>query len=185
MRYLYYPSLILTCRPPTGDATVIGPTPKKTGFALILWSGLINMQAIHWAADNCDVDALRRELERGVDPDLIQGTSGGWTPLQFLPFSSGGHPKSYRRGRLGELRAPTPRQAHRDAHADADAQRRTPPLAPSPVAAPARPARGPPEDRRVRVPCGILLRERVRSTKSSLRILIFWPACHAKWSIGS
>ena len=40
------------------------------------------MQAIHWAADNCDVDALRRELERGVDPDIIEGT---WTPLQFLP----------------------------------------------------------------------------------------------------
>ena len=48
--------------------------------------GLINMQAIHWAADNCDVDALRRELERGVDPDIIEGT---WTPLQFLPFSRG------------------------------------------------------------------------------------------------
>ena len=45
------------------------------------------MQAIHWAADNCDVDALRRELERGVDPDIIEGT---WTPLQFLPFSRGG-----------------------------------------------------------------------------------------------
>ena len=44
------------------------------------------MQAIHWAADNCDVDALRRELERGVDPDIIEGT---WTPLQFLPFSRG------------------------------------------------------------------------------------------------
>ena len=48
------------------------------------------MQAIHWAADNCDVDALRRELERGVDPDLIQGTSSFSTPLQFLPFSRGG-----------------------------------------------------------------------------------------------
>ena len=45
------------------------------------------MQAIHWAADNCDFDALRRELERGVDPDIIEGT---WTPLQFLPFSRGG-----------------------------------------------------------------------------------------------
>ena len=156
------------------------------------------MQAIHWAADNCDVDALRRELERGVDPDIIEGT---WTPLQFLPFSRGGcsaqalqcyrlllengadvnvrdavddtklHDasltnnaelvallleagKSDRRGRLGELRTPPPRPAHRHAHAKGP-NRRTPPLAPPPVAAEARPARGPPEDRRVRVPCGL------------------------------
>ena len=43
------------------------------------------MHAIHRAAKECDVDALRRELARGVDPDLAMASPCGSTPLQLLP----------------------------------------------------------------------------------------------------
>ena len=42
------------------------------------------MQAIHRAAQDEDVDALRRELERGVNPDL---SYDNLTALQYLPRS--------------------------------------------------------------------------------------------------
>ena len=38
------------------------------------------MAPIHIAARQCDVEAIRRELQRGVDPDLTQGTSVNKTP---------------------------------------------------------------------------------------------------------
>ena len=114
---------------------------KKTGFRSQLALGfaldrreIMSWEPIHDAAKDCNVEALRRELERGVDPNLA------WN-----------HGKP-------------PRQAHRDAHAKGP-NRRTPPLAPAPVAAPAPPARGPPANRRLCVPCGLLL---------SLRILIYF-----------
>ena len=40
------------------------------------------MAPIHEAVRRRDVEALRRELERGVDPDLLVS---GCTPLQLLP----------------------------------------------------------------------------------------------------
>ena len=42
------------------------------------------MQAIHRAAQECDVDALRLELERGVDPNLRATEWYNTTPLQCL-----------------------------------------------------------------------------------------------------
>ena len=42
------------------------------------------MAPIHIAARQCDVEAIRRELQRGVDPDLTQGTSVNKTPLQLI-----------------------------------------------------------------------------------------------------
>ncbi len=42
------------------------------------------MAPIHVAARNMDVDALRLELERGVDPNLREGNSLNKTPLQLI-----------------------------------------------------------------------------------------------------
>ena len=46
----------------------------------------MSWEAIHDAANDCDVEALRRELERGVDPNLAWNHgNGGKPPLRFLP----------------------------------------------------------------------------------------------------
>ena len=42
------------------------------------------MAPIHIAARRCDVEAIRRELQRGVDPNLTEGTSVNKTPLQLI-----------------------------------------------------------------------------------------------------
>ena len=42
------------------------------------------MAPIHIAARRCDVEAIRRELQRGVDPNLTQGTSVNKAPLQLI-----------------------------------------------------------------------------------------------------
>ena len=44
------------------------------------------MAPIHEALRQHDVEALRRELERGVDPDLRDPANGNRTPLQLLPY---------------------------------------------------------------------------------------------------
>ena len=44
------------------------------------------MAPIHEALRQHDVEALRRELERGVDPDLRDPANGNRTPLQLLPL---------------------------------------------------------------------------------------------------
>ena len=44
------------------------------------------MAPIHEALRQDDVEALRRELERGVDPDLRDPANGNRTPLQLLPY---------------------------------------------------------------------------------------------------
>ena len=50
------------------------------------------MAPIHEAVRQRDVEALRRELERGVDPDLRVSETGYLTPLQLLPRGNGtGH----------------------------------------------------------------------------------------------
>ena len=60
---------------------------KKTGFPtrFRLRGGL--MAPIHEAVRKRDVEALRRELERGVDPDLRVSETDYRTPLQLLPRS--------------------------------------------------------------------------------------------------
>ena len=45
------------------------------------------MAPIHEAVRQWDVEALRRELERGVDPDLRVSETDYRTPLQLLPRS--------------------------------------------------------------------------------------------------
>ena len=45
------------------------------------------MATIHDAALLCDVEALRRELERGVDPNLRAAGYYNQTPLQWLPLN--------------------------------------------------------------------------------------------------
>ena len=46
------------------------------------------MAPIHEAVRQRDVEALRRELERGVDPDLRVSETDYRTPLQLLPRGS-------------------------------------------------------------------------------------------------
>ena len=52
----------------------------------------MSWEAIHDAANDCDVEALRRELERGVDPNLAWNHGNGrrrsrrrLSPLRRLP----------------------------------------------------------------------------------------------------
>ena len=81
------------------------------------------MQAIHRAAKECDVDALRRELARGVDPDLAMASPWPTNPRVYLILVSAGaevpeayHPyieriidagdwETYRRHHLDQLTA--------------------------------------------------------------------------------
>ena len=71
-----------------GDGVVArglrGSEQKKTGFPSRLERGGL-MAPIHEAVRQRDVEALRRELERGVDPDLRDPANGNRTPLQLLP----------------------------------------------------------------------------------------------------
>ena len=84
MRYLYF----------RGDGVTLIDTlcrvgkQNKTGFPLCpaRHRGTA-MAPIHEAVRRRDVEALRRELERGVDPDL-RVTETDITPLQLLPRHS-------------------------------------------------------------------------------------------------
>ena len=62
------------------------------------------MAPIHTAARRCDVEAVRRELQRGVDPNLTEGTSVHKTPLVQKVIHAGGW-ANYERRHLDQLTA--------------------------------------------------------------------------------
>ncbi len=63
------------------------------------------MAPIHEAVRRRDVEALRRELERGVDPDLRDPANGNRTPLQFQKVIDAGGWANYERLHLDRLTA--------------------------------------------------------------------------------
>ena len=66
-------------------------------------------------------------------------------------------PARDRGGLVRQLRVPTPRYAHQHAHTEAGPRRWAATFATTPLSPPARPARGSPKDRGVRVSRGLLL----------------------------
>ena len=67
-------------------------------------------------------------------------------------------PARDRGGLVRQLRVPTPRYAHQHAHTEAGPRRWAATFATTPLSSPARPARGSPKDRRLRLSRGVLLR---------------------------
>ena len=123
------------------------------------------MAPIHVAARNMDVDALRLELERGVDPNLREAITSDKTPLQLVYIPHRINDTSERlQASLNCFRLLLENGASvdvRDVINDTRLHDACLHNNPAIVAL---------LDRRVRVPCGILLKV---VFSSSLRILIF------------